>query len=527
MDQIQDFFNGTIGQFIVDVLIAFAILIVGGLVAWLIAKIVRGILKRINLDNKIADALTEEGQEQKWPVEDVVGKITFWTIMLFVIVAALEQLNLTAISEPLGNLLTQITSIYIPRLIAAGVLMLVAWLVAAVLRFLTRKILHLVKMDERLTKAGAVAEGKQAGFTEPLATAVFWFTILLFLPSILVALGLNSLAVMLTGVFEDIVSWVPFILMAGLIAVVGWIGARIIRQITISFLTAFGVDKLGQKAGIGEDRSLSKILGNILFYALLAIVLITALDALQLTVISAPLTAMLMEIVAFIPGLLGAIIILVLAYYIGRMIANLVKDLLANVGFDSLPEKLGLKWSATTSPSDWAGSLTLIVILLFAATYAAEVLGSQFLVIAMGQFIAFLWQVFLAAIIFAFGLYFAKLAYSIVASTGMDNANLLGRLAQVAVIIFAGAIALQTLDVANDIVNLAFGIILAGAAFAAALAFGLGSKETAGREVENFITAWRSDEEINLPSVPGVSTGFAKDATSDDTPADDAPADEE
>jgi len=519
---LQDFFNGSIGQLILDVLIAFAILLVGGFVAWLIARIVRGILKRINLDNKIADALTEEGQEQKWPVEDVIGKIVFWTLMLFVIVAALERLNLTAISQPLGNLLTDITSVYIPRLIAAGVLLLVAWLVAAVLRFLTRKILHLVKLDERLTKAGAVGEGENAGFTEPLATAVFWFVILLFLPSILVALGLNSLAVMLTGVFDTIVGWIPFVLMAVLIAIVGWIGARIIRQITISFLTAFGVDKLGQKAGIGEDRSLSKILGNILFYALLAIVLIAALDALQLTVISEPLTAMLTDIVAFIPGLLGAIIILILAYFIGRMIANIVKDLLANVGFDSLPERLGLGWSATTSPSDWAGSLTLIVILIFASTYAAEVLGSQFLVVALSQFIGFLWQVFLAAIIFAFGLYFAKLAYSIIASTGMDHANLLGRLAQLAIIIFAGAIALQTLEVANDIVNLAFGIILAGAAFAAALAFGLGSKEIAGREVDSFITAWRSSDEINLPSVPGVRTD-----TTEATSAEDAPTDEE
>jgi hypothetical protein len=162
----------------------------------------------------------------------------------------------------------------------------------------------------------------------------------------------------------------------------------------------------------------------------------------------------------------------------------------------------------------------LIVILLFAATYAAEVLGSQFLVVAMGQFIAFLWQVLLAAVIFAFGLYFAKLAYSVIASTGLNNANLLGRLGQVAIIIFAGAIALQTLDVANSVVNLAFGITLAAAGFAAALAFGLGSKEIAGREVDNFIKSWRSDEEIKLPSVPGVSsTTVAAEEAPEATPS--------
>ena len=502
MEQIQMFFSGPIGQLIINASLALLILIVGGLIAALIARIVRGILKRINLDNRIAGTLTESDKEQKWPIEDVIAKITFWTIMLFVIVAALDQLNLTAISEPLGSFLTAITTIYIPRLVAAGVLLLLAWLVATVLRFLTRKVLHLVKLDERLTKAGAIEEGENVSFTEPLATAVFWFVFLLFLPSVLIALGLYSMAAMLTGVFDAIVSWVPFILMAGLIAGIGWIVARIIRQITISFLKAFGVDKLGEKAGIGEKHSLSEILGNILFYVLMAVVAIAALDALHINAISDPLTAMLTQIIEFIPGLLGAIVIMILAYYIGRMIANLVTELLTNVGFDALPEKLGIKWSTTTTLSSWAGSLTLIAILILAATYAAEVMGSQFLVVMLGQFIAFLWKLFLAAIFFTIGLYLASIAYRVIYTTGTNHANLLGRLAQVAIIIFAGAIALQTMDVANAIVNLAFGITLAAAALAVALAFGLGSREIAGREVDNFLTAWRApSEEVNLPLV--------------------------
>jgi hypothetical protein len=496
IDQIQTFFTDTpLGQGILSIFFAFAILIVGWVISALVARLVRGILKRFNIDNRVADALTEEEQEQKWPVEDVIGKITFWALMLFFIVAALEQLNLTAISQPLANFLDNLTTVYIPRLIGAGVLLLIAWLVAVALRFLTTKILHLLKVDNRLAEAGAIAEDEDINVTESLATAVFWFVFLLFLPSVLNTLGLQSLSNMLTGVFDTIIGWIPFVLMAALIAIVGWFLARIVRQLTISILTAFGVNRLGERAGISEERTLSEILGNILFYALLVVVLIAALDALQLTVISAPLTAMLTDIVEFIPGLLGAIVILIVSYFLGRIVANLVKDLLANIGFNVLPEKLGLSWSATTKPSDWVGSLTLVAIMLFAATYAAEVLGSQFLVTALGQFIAFLWQVFLAAVIFAIGLYFAKLAYNIVLSTGMDHANLLARLAQLAIIIFAGAIALQTLDVANSIVNLTFGITLAAAALAAALAFGLGSRDIAGREVDNFITDWRAEEE--------------------------------
>ena len=59
-------------------------------------------------------------------------------------------------------------------------------------------------------------------------------------------------------------------------------------------------------------------------------------------------------------------------------------------------------------------------------------------------------------------------------STGLTQKRILALLARVAIIVFAVAMALDQIGVANDIVNMAFGLILAGAALAAALAFGLG-----------------------------------------------------
>lgn len=501
MEQIQSFLSGPLGQLTLGLIAAVLILIVGYIIARIIASIVRRLLKRVSVDNRIADALSAPGEEHNWPVEDVVAKITFWTIMLFVIVAALERVSLTGISEPLSAFLTSLTSVYLPRLFGAGVLLLVAWLVATALRFLVRKGLGWLKIDERMSKYGAIKEDEKVSFVEPLATAVFWFTFLLFLPSVLAALGLSSLALMGQDVFDTIIGYLPSILAAAAIAFIGWLLARIIRQIVTSLLVAFGLDKFGARLGLPEDRSFSAILGNILYITILFLVIISAVGALNIPAISDPLTLMLTQIVSFIPGLLGAIILLVLAYFIGRVIANLVRDLLANTGFDTLPEKLGLNWSTTNTPSAWAGSLTLILIMIFAATAAAEILGSQFLVDAMDVFITFLWQAFLAAVIFAFGLYFARLAYRIIYSTGMNNANFLARSAQVAVIIFAGAIALGELGIARNIIDLAFGIAFGAIALAAVLAFGLGSREIAGREVEDFVANMRSTDDSNPTQV--------------------------
>ena len=101
----------------------------------------------------------------------------------------------------------------------------------------------------------------------------------------------------------------------------------------------------------------------------------------------------------------------------------------------------------------------------------------------------------LAAVIFAIGLYFANLAYKAVAATGANQANFIGRAAQIAIVVFAAAIALREVGVANEIISMAFGITLFAIGLAVALAFGLGSKEIAGRELDNFLTMMRGPKD--------------------------------
>jgi hypothetical protein len=100
-------------------------------------------------------------------------------------------------------------------------------------------------------------------------------------------------------------------------------------------------------------------------------------------------------------------------------------------------------------------------------------------------------------VILAIGLYFANLAYGAVMKTSMNNANFIGRSAQVAIVVFSAAIALRQVGVANEIINLAFGITLAAIALATALAFGLGSQRIAERELDSFLTRMRKPGDEN------------------------------
>jgi hypothetical protein len=417
--------------------------------------------------------------------------------MLFVLVAFFERLNLMGLAAPIQSFLNNFTTEYLPRLVGAGVLLFIAWLVAAALRFLVMKGGSLLKIDERLSKYAALKEEEQVSFIDTLAVAVYWFVLLLFLPSVLNALGISQIADTFNVVFAQIFEYIPNVLAAGVIVLIGWFIARVVRQVVEGLLRAIGADQAGQRVGLSEERPLSGIVGLILYISIFVVAIIAALDALDIPAITGPATEMLSTFVNAVPNLIGAALILVLAYYIGRLVANLVRDLLSGIGLDTLPEKLGLSWSTTTTLSQWVGYLILVAIMLFAVVSATEMLGSAALTELMNVFIGFFWKVVLAVVILAIGLYFANLAYGAVMKTSMNNANFIGRAAQVAIVVFSAAIALRQVGVANEIINLAFGITLAAIALATALAFGLGSQRIAERELDSFLTRMRTpgDEE--------------------------------
>jgi hypothetical protein len=139
------------------------------------------------------------------------------------------------------------------------------------------------------------------------------------------------------------------------------------------------------------------------------------------------------------------------------------------------------------SPSETVGYLVFIAIMLVAAMEAARQLGFTVLGDLIARFMIFAGDVVLGLIILAIGLYLADVAYTAVRNSGAAQAGTLAVVAQVSIIVLAGAMALRQMGVANDIINLAFGLILGGVVLAAALAVGLGAREVAGREVDQLI----------------------------------------
>ncbi|MGB3562546.1 MAG: hypothetical protein WBC09_05740, partial [Thermoanaerobaculia bacterium] len=105
---------------------ALAILIVGWLLALVISKVVRAALRRTTLDNKIAGWVRAEGEAVP-DIEPAISRIVFWLVMVFVLMAFFSALKLTVVTGPLDSFLDEIFQ-YLPRILSAGLLLLVAWM---------------------------------------------------------------------------------------------------------------------------------------------------------------------------------------------------------------------------------------------------------------------------------------------------------------------------------------------------------------------------------------------------------------
>jgi hypothetical protein len=90
----------------------------------------------------------------------------------------------------------------------------------------------------------------------------------------------------------------------------------------------------------------------------------------------------------------------------------------------------------------------------------------------------------LGLVVLALGLYLANLAEETIRSSGMRNSGLLATFARYAILLLALTMSLRQMGVAEDIITLAFGLLLGSAAVAAAIAFGWGGRELAREQLE-------------------------------------------
>ncbi len=516
-----DEISGQLGQFLPSLIWAIVLLILGWIVATIVAAAIKNLLRRTSLDDRIANWAMGQDPNRDVPIEKWVASVVYWVIFLFAIVASLNALNLAAVSAPLNNFLDQIFA-YLPRVGGAVLLLAVAWLTATVVRSLVINGLSRFNLDDRLAQQTGIDQGSSPFvLNETIGNVLYWFIFLLFIPLILSALEIPGLLAPVEGLINDFLQAIPRIVTAAIVLALGWIIARIVRGVVTNLLLATGADRLGTRIGLRateeEGISLSSLLGTVAYVLVLIPAVIAALNELDIQAISGPAILMLERILAAIPQIIVAALVLVVAYFVGKFVADLVTNLLRGAGFDNIMTVLGLPelnlGSSTPSPvqpgldaegrpistvqtpgrtpSEIVGIIALVAIVLFGAVTATEILDFEGLTQIVRAILRIGARILSGLVVFAVGLYLANLAFRLVNSMGTGQAKILAQAARISVIVFVGAMALQQMGVAPDIVNLAFGLLLGAIAVAIAIAFGLGGRDVAADQLREWLASFK------------------------------------
>lgn len=379
---------------------------------------------------------------------------------------------------------------YTPKVIGAIVLLIVAWIVASIVRNLVGRGLRALKIDERLSTAQDANSGAKVIGT--LSDVIYWIIFLCFVPMILGTLGLDGILAPVQTMLNNILGFLPNVLGAALIFVLGLLVAQIVQQLVTSILEGLGLNSFGEKMGVGNNfgaGGLAGLIGTVVYVLMVIPVVSLALDALRLEAVSKPISNLINIVLSAIPNLFGAALILVAAYFIGRVVSTLVTNLLSGMGFNNVPAALGitsLPVAGERSASAFIGTLSFVAIMFFAVMEAARMLNFALLSEIVETVTVFGGQLLAGLVIFAIGLYLAQLAANLIRQSGVNNAETLAMIARIAVLVFTGAMALRRTGLADEIVNLAFGLTLGAIAVAAAIAFGIGGRETAARILNGF-----------------------------------------
>ena len=366
------------------------------------------------------------------------------------------------------------------KVLIAAVILVVTWLLAKAAKWAFAKLVDNVSFLQRNTTSGE-SIGMQLG---KIVGLLIWLFGLL---GILQVLELGSVAGPINTLLDNVMDFIPNLIGAGILFFVGLMIARIARDLVVTALQTLNFDKWANKGGVDNvtgNTTISNTIGTIAYILIIIPVSIGALGVLDVAAISGPATSMLQIILAAIPNIIAAAVLLGIGYLISRFAAQIIGELLPGLGVDRSIAATGLL-SDKTSASDVIAKIVQVAILLFFAIAATRLLGFPELTAILNEILALAGKVVFGAVVIGFGFLIANLLAKLIGGTaeGSGTAATVVRWATIVLFTFMG---LSYTGVGDIITETAFSAIVVGMAVAGALAFGLGGREWAARKLEEW-----------------------------------------
>ncbi len=406
---------------------------------------------------------------------------------------------------------------WLPRLLGAALILIAAWFIGKAVKWALARGINRIPGAAKAN----LSDNPRHTIGHSLGDVAFWLILLFGVIAALGVLDLGQVAAPLNTLLGQIAAFLPNLLGAALIFFIGFVVATLARRVTEAALQATNADRWLDKAGLSRatgSTGVSAALGALVFVLVLIPITIAALEQLGIESLTVPAVAVLSTVFDAIPRVLAAAIVLALGWFIGRWVAQIVERVLPATGFDrsvtgfmtlARGDRAAEAGPATApyagdvtpataavlggagapkpmTPSRAAGRLVMAAIVAFTAIEAARLLEFATFAVMVEEILGLAGLVIVGWVIITAGVLIADLLARLIdrGTAGADRfASTLVRWATIAL---ATAMGLRFMGIADDIVLLAFGLILGAAAVAAALAFGLGGRTAAGQVAQTW-----------------------------------------
>lgn len=217
----------------------------------------------------------------------------------------------------------------------------------------------------------------------------------------------------------------------------------------------------------------------------------------QVSVILESMRGIAQQLIDFLPRFVAAIVILVAGWLIAKAIYMGAVKGLNLINFSALTDRAGIdrflkQGGIRKTTVEIIGLLIYWLIILATMLVAFNTLGLTVVSELVSRITRFIPNVIVAILILTIGLYFARfISESVVAygkNVGMEDSELMGRLARYAIMVFVIIIALGQMNIGEAILYPAFLILFGGIVLALALAFGIGGQKWAAGQIERFFS---------------------------------------
>lgn len=192
------------------------------------------------------------------------------------------------------------------------------------------------------------------------------------------------------------------------------------------------------------------------------------------------------RLIAVLPDIIGAIIVLLLGLIVAPILGGIVKKVFDVIRIDEMADRAGLTdvtagYSKNFSISLLLGKIVKWFFILAFVMAAAEILGWSRITEFLNEIVFYIPQVLIAIIILVFGVIAGNFFEVVVtrslmgANAPIDNPQIIGKVTKWAFVLFGVMAAMLQIGIAPSLIQ----ILFTGIVFSLALAFGLGGREKA------------------------------------------------